>query len=123
MKKLISFTIKLTLLLILSALSSFQAAVVEELPPLLTPGEITKNQDNYGPYYLYTPTSPSDPPQSLIVIHGTPALDLSAGETALYYAQNWAPFAEEQGWLLLVPAFSQAALHPEQRFILNFSRS
>ena len=89
-------------------LTSCQNTVREKSTPLLIPGEITENQDIYGTYYLYNPTSPSDPPQSLVVIHGTPAKDLSAGETALYYAEHWAPFAEEQGWLLLVPAFNQA---------------
>ncbi|MCJ7716827.1 MAG: hypothetical protein MUO54_09950, partial [Anaerolineales bacterium] len=59
-------------------------------------------------YFLYRPTTPSNPPQTLVVIHGTPAKDLTAGETALYYAERWAPFAEENGWLLLVPAFNQA---------------
>ena len=78
------------------------------ISPSLIPGEITQNQDNFGPYYLYMPTVPSDPPQSLVVIHGTPAVDLTARETALYYADHWALFAEEQGWLLIVPAFNQA---------------
>ena len=80
------------------------------LPPDsdLPAGEISGFQDRYGPYFLYRPTQLSDPPQTLVVIHGTPAVDQSAGETAFYYAENWAPFAEENGWLLLVPAFNQA---------------
>lgn len=85
-----------------------QTTLPEQSFPSLTPGQITENQDIYGTYFLYTPTAPSDLPQSLVVIHGTPAKDLTAGETALYYAEHWAPFAEEQGWLLLVPAFNQA---------------
>lgn len=80
------------------------------LPPDadLPAGEISAFQDNYGPYFLYRPTELSSPPQTLVIIHGTPAKDLSAGETAFYYAENWAPFAEEKGWLMLVPAFNQA---------------
>ena len=74
----------------------------------LSPGEIFGFQDTYGTYFLYRPTNISDLPKTLVVIHGTPAKDLSAEETAFYYAQHWAPFAEEQGWLLLVPAFNQA---------------
>jgi pimeloyl-ACP methyl ester carboxylesterase len=74
----------------------------------LSPGEILGFQDVYGDYFLYRPIVPSDPPKTLVVIHGTPAQDLSAGETALYYAENWAPFAEENGWFLIVPAFNQA---------------
>jgi len=83
---------------------------INTLPPSedLNSGQIVGFQDTYGPYFLYRPTNPSDPPQTLVVIHGTPAKDLSAGETALYYAEHWAPFAEEQGWLLIVPAFNQA---------------
>jgi len=70
--------------------------------------QISTFQDTYGLYFLYRPSTPSDPHQTLVVIHGTPAKDLSAGETALYYAEHWAPFTEEQGWLLIVPAFNQA---------------
>jgi len=86
------------------------------LPPIslippnagLAEGRISAFLDEYGFYFLYRPTKPSNPPQTLVVIHGTPAKDLTAGETALYYAEHWAPFAEENGWLLLVPAFNQA---------------
>ena len=94
--------------LILLVLPGCQTVSPEDPKPTLIPGEITENQDTYGTYYLYQPTTLADPFQSLVVIHGTPAKDLTAGETALYYAENWAPFAEEQGWLLLVPAFNQA---------------
>lgn len=71
-------------------------------------GVISAFLDDYGLYFLYRPTAFSDPPQTLVVIHGTPAKDQAAGETALYYAEHWAPFAEENGWLLIVPAFNQA---------------
>ena len=98
----------LVLILLSLFLTGCEASLTEHPRPTFTPGEITENQDTYGTYYLYLPTTLSDPPQSLVVIHGTPAKDLTAGETALYYAQNWAPFAEEMGWLLLVPAFNQA---------------
>jgi len=67
-----------------------------------------------------------------VVNHGTPAKELSAGETALYYPENWVEvmgeFAAENGlerdiqykaipgngisMLGLMP-FSQAALHTE----------
>jgi len=85
------------------------------LPPLqirgpsrdLEPGLISFFKDTYGLYFLYRPTVPSDSPQTLAVIHGTPAKELSAEETAYYYAQHWAPLAEQQGWLLLVPVFNQ----------------
>lgn len=96
------------IVLVLLVLPGCQTLLPEDPAPTLIPGKITENQDTYGTYYLYTPTTPSDPPQSLVVIHGTPAKDLSAGETAFYYAEHWAPIAEEQGWLLLVPAFNQA---------------
>lgn len=74
----------------------------------IPPGKISSFQDDYGRYFLYLPTTLSNPTQTLVVIHGTPAKDLSAGETAFYYAEHWAPFAEENGWLLIVPAFNQA---------------
>ena len=95
-------------LLLLLLLVGCQAPGQEDQTPTQVPGEITENIDIYGSYYFYLPTNPSDPPQSLVVVHGTPAKELSAGETAFYYAENWAPFAEEQGWLLIVPAFNQA---------------
>jgi len=101
---LISFLALLSVFL----MASWGTALVEFSPSNPIPGEITENQDQHGQYYLYTPTQPSDPSLTLVVIHGTPAKDLSAGETALYYTQHWAPFAEEHGWLLIVPAFNQA---------------
>jgi len=36
------------------------------------PGEITENLDTFGTYYLYQPTTLAYPPQTLVVIHGTP---------------------------------------------------
>jgi len=93
---------------VIIASSGCQSAIVGNPQPNLISGEITENEDHYGLYYFYAPASPSNPPQTLVVIHGTPAKDLTAGETALYYAEHWAPLAEEQGWLLIVPAFNQA---------------
>ncbi len=43
-------------------------------PPDVTlpEGEISSFQDTFGLYFLYRPTTPADPPQTLVVIHGTP---------------------------------------------------
>jgi pimeloyl-ACP methyl ester carboxylesterase len=71
-------------------------------------GIITPNIDFYGNFYLYTPTTLGFETEILVVIHGTPAKDQSAEETALYYAEHWVTFAEEHDLILLVPAFNQA---------------
>ncbi|MCJ7716719.1 MAG: hypothetical protein MUO54_09385 [Anaerolineales bacterium] len=56
---------------------------LNSLPPSadLNSGQVLGFQDTFGLYFLYRPTTPSNPPQTLVVIHGTPAVDLSAGET------------------------------------------
>jgi hypothetical protein len=89
---------KIVLLILVIFLTSCQAVTSVDSTPTFASGEIRENQNTYGPYYLYLLTTPSDPPQTLVVIHGTPAKDLSAGETIFYFAEHWAPFAEEQNW-------------------------
>jgi len=74
-----------------SATGAIQPTETPEQPSLLhfstdflPPGEISEFLDDFGPNFLYHPTTPSDSPQTLVVIHGAPATDLSAGETAFY---------------------------------------
>jgi len=50
----------------------------------LARGKIRGFQDTFGGYFLSRPIPISDPLQTLVVIHGTPAKDLSAGQTACY---------------------------------------
>jgi len=38
----------------------------------LNSGQVLGFQDTFGLYFLYRPTAPSDPPQTLVVIRGTP---------------------------------------------------
>ncbi|NQS92576.1 MAG: hypothetical protein HQ574_09220 [Chloroflexi bacterium] len=66
----------------LGFLITCRSSPAENLQPNLIPGEIVKNTDIYGSYYLYQPTTLSNPPKTLVVIHGTPAKELSGGETA-----------------------------------------
>jgi pimeloyl-ACP methyl ester carboxylesterase len=100
--------LEVILIMFVLSLTACQSQSSDTYYGIFDKGEITLNKDLYGNFYLYTPTSLGYETEILVVIHGTPAKDLSAGETALYYAENWAEFAEEKGFILLVPAFNQA---------------
>ena len=77
-------------------------------PPLIhESGQVTQVDDVFGTFYVYVPTSMPKQQQILVLVHGTPAKEESAEETAHYYIVNWVDFAEEHGYLLIVPAFNQ----------------
>jgi hypothetical protein len=64
-------------------------------------------QDLFGTFYAYVPTSPPKKPEILVVVHGTPPRDTTADANAEYYAASWIDFAEQQGHILIAPAFNQ----------------
>ncbi len=71
-----------------------------------TLGQLTPCQDRYGIYYSYLPTTLTDQSEILVLVHGTP-IDGSAEENAQLYATTWMDFAEENGLVLIAPAFTQ----------------
>ena len=70
-------------------------------------GKIVFAEDTYGGFYSYVPTTVSADTQLVALIHGTPAKEESAEETAHYYIVNWLEFAEKHDLILIVPAFNQ----------------
>jgi len=96
--------ILLALILVLAACDS-EAAI--KLPVTLEPGQLTRAEDEFGTFFTYVPATLPDNPEILVVIHGTPLKDQTEEWNAEYYATNWMDFAEAQGFVLLVPAFTQ----------------
>jgi len=72
------------------------------------PGEIQRVEDIYGAAYLFTPVKNSPKTEIVVLIHGTPAKELSEEETALSYIRLWREFAQNQAVFLLAPVFNQA---------------
>jgi len=70
-------------------------------------GEVIRGEDTFGTFYLYVPTTGSAKPDIVVLVHGTPAEEETAEATARYYLLNWLDFAEEQGLVLIAPAFNQ----------------
>jgi poly(3-hydroxybutyrate) depolymerase len=68
---------------------------------------LAEQQDLFGAFYSYVPTTSPEQPQILVIIHGTPPKGDSAEANARFYAATWADFAEEQGFVLIVPAFNE----------------
>jgi pimeloyl-ACP methyl ester carboxylesterase len=71
------------------------------------PGQVVEYGDVFGTYYAYVPKVAPGKAGILVLVHGTPQKQDSAEFTAHYYITNWVDFAEQQGLILIVPAFNQ----------------
>jgi len=89
------------------ALSACGSAPLPDPPTAHEPGQLAEVQDLFGTFYAYVPTSAPEKPEILVVVHGTPPEDTSAEADAEYYATSWIDFAEQQGYILIAPAFNQ----------------
>jgi pimeloyl-ACP methyl ester carboxylesterase len=78
-----------------------------EPPTAHEPGQLVEGQDLYGTFYAYVPLTVPEKPDILVLIHGTPSKSGTAELDAKYYATAWLDFAEEQGYILIAPAFNQ----------------
>ena len=101
-----------TSLLALLAALLWPACTPPEPPPQPPPvdhrpGQVAEVKDAFGTFYAYVPADLGAEPGLLVLVHGTPAEEETAEATARYYVENWADFAEEQGLILIAPAFSQ----------------
>jgi len=94
----------LTLVMVLTACGS---TPVSDSPIAHEPGQLAEEEDTFGTFYAYIPTTVPEKPEVLVVVHGTPPEDQTAESDAEYYATSWIDFAEKQGFILLVPAFNQ----------------
>ena len=76
-------------------------------PTAHEPGQLMEQEDLFGVFYTYVPTTVPEKPEILVVIHGTPPKNDTAEADAKYYAASWMDFAEEQGLILITPTFNQ----------------
>jgi poly(3-hydroxybutyrate) depolymerase len=97
----------LTVLILIIGLASCGAP---QAPDPLIPrelGQAIAAKDVFGMFYTYAPTNLSKETEIIVLIHGTPAKEETAEETAHYYIINWLDFAENYGYILIAPAFNQ----------------
>lgn len=100
--------IKIIFLLILIVLLSACGPMSLPGPPTAhIPGQLSKGEDVYGTFYAYVPTTVPQEPEFLVLIHGTPPKNETAESNAHYYATSWINFAEDRGFILIVPTFNQ----------------
>ena len=97
----------LALLTLIFALSACGSTALPEAPTAHQPGQLTELEDLFGTFYAYVPAAIPEKPEILVVVHGTPQEGETAESNAEYYATNWIDFAEEQGLILVAPAFNQ----------------
>jgi hypothetical protein len=70
-------------------------------------GQVVAEEDVFGTFFTYVAKTAPEQWKSLVLIHGTPSKEETAESNARYYITAWVDFAEEQGYILLVPAFNQ----------------
>jgi len=86
---------------------AMSAPVLPEPSIAQEPGQVTEGEDAFGIFYTYVPTTVPEKPDILVLVHGTPSKDEMAESNAQYYINNWVDFAENQGLILIAPAFNQ----------------
>ncbi len=103
----VSIIKSLIMLIPILVLSACGSTIIPEVPTAHEPGQLAKGEDVFGTFYVYLPTTVSEKPQILVLVHGTPPKDETAEWNAEYYATNWIDFAEKFGYILIAPAFNQ----------------
>lgn len=68
-------------------------------------GQVVAIAESQGTHQLYLPTTLATSPDVIVLVHGTPGKDETAVEVARYYIELWLNVAEEQGAILIAPAF------------------
>jgi poly(3-hydroxybutyrate) depolymerase len=102
-----SILARFAVLSLITALSACGSTPLPEPPTAHEVGQLTEAKDLYGTFYTYVPTTIPEEPEILVVIHGTPLKGEPAEANAEYYATHWIEFVEEQGLILIAPAFNQ----------------
>ena len=93
---------------LVSLLGCGQAATTTPIPPTPQRGQIELVAGEAGSHVRYVPASLGVEPPIVVLVHGTPAEDQSAEDTAGYYVENWQAWAEAHGAIVIAPAFDQA---------------
>jgi pimeloyl-ACP methyl ester carboxylesterase len=94
-------------LILIVVLSACGSTPLPEPPTAHEPGQLAEGEDLFGTFYAYVPTTAPEKPDILVLVHGTPPKDGTAEANAQFHAMNWIDFAEEQGHILIAPAFNQ----------------
>jgi hypothetical protein len=102
-----AFIKSLMALILIFVLSACGPMPLSEPPTAHEPGRLARVEDVFGTFYAYVPTGVPEKPEFLVLVHGTPPKEKTAEWNAQYYATNWIDFAEEQGHILIAPAFNQ----------------
>jgi pimeloyl-ACP methyl ester carboxylesterase len=95
------------LLILMPFLMNCRHASLPEPETAHEPGQAAMVEDVFGTFFAYLPTTMPPEPDILVLVHGTPAKDVSAEATAHYYLANWLDFAEKEDCILIAPAFNQ----------------
>lgn len=101
------FLMSIVMLILIHAASACVSEPTTELPVTLEPGQLVNGEDEFGMFYTYVPANMRENAEILVVVHGTPLKDQTEEWNAEYYATSWIDFAEENGFVLIVPAFNQ----------------
>ncbi|MGK7917746.1 MAG: hypothetical protein AB4038_19765, partial [Prochloraceae cyanobacterium] len=115
----ISIVIILTVSFLTSSCSREQTATQNSHQPLseeeliqsrsyeLERGQVVEKEIKYGKYYQYIPTTVSDAPKIVVIVHGTPGQNETALEIARIFIERWISVAEQEQAILIAPAFNQ----------------
>jgi poly(3-hydroxybutyrate) depolymerase len=94
-------------LILINVLSACDSSSIPAPPTVNEPGQLTKLEDVFGTFFVYVPSILPENPEFLVLVHGTPPEDETAEANGEFYISNWIDFAEEQGFILIAPLFTQ----------------
>ena len=78
-----------------------------EVPVTIEPGQVSRGEDHFGPFFTYVPDPLPTAPEILVIVHGTPIKNQTEDWNAEYYIRTWVDFADENGLVLVAPVFNQ----------------
>jgi len=70
-------------------------------PPIAQePGQLVEQEDLFGTFYTYVPTTLPEMPEILALVHGTPPKDETAEANAEFYGANWTEAVNQSSFVL-----------------------
>ena len=102
----VTITVFMALMLV-TGMSACGSVPLSGPPIALEPGQAAKGEDVFGTFYAYVPAPVPEQAEILVLIHGTPPEGETAESNAQYYLTSWTDFAQEHGYILIAPAFTQ----------------
>jgi hypothetical protein len=77
------------------------------VPVAVEPGQVSRGEDEFGPFFTYAPAGLPEEPEFLVIVHGTPIKNQTEDWNAEYYIRSWLDFADEHDFVLIAPVFNQ----------------